>query len=145
MTTAIGTITPYFFSLILLVSTGGIIFLQKRKVQEQHKIKQLRRKIQAVVEMENASEHTAPFSATLVQAAITTRLQQPRLQLQTGCKAEPPEKYKFFSNMVAQGMGADEIAPILGISQAEAAQLARLSGLRGQGDSMQRTLTTNRQ
>jgi len=117
---------PWFFAL-----TGAfcIIVLYGKRKKEQRKIRDLCKRIQDVL-ADNSPEETAkPFAASLSQATITTRLQQPSLQLQSGVSGEAPEKYKFFSNMVARGMNAGEISEVLGISASEASQLTRLCEL----------------
>ena len=130
---------PDIHSLLLpaaaLLLTAGIsmTFLarrRRRKLQEEQKIKELQKKVMAALEGDETEEvDTAGFATTLSDAALTTRLQQPRMQLQSGLRGDAPEKYRFFNNLIGKGMNAEEIAEVLDISPAEAAQLVRLHGV----------------
>ncbi|HHD63009.1 MAG TPA: hypothetical protein ENK96_01300 [Desulfobulbaceae bacterium] len=117
---------PWFFA---IAGAGCMAVLYSKRREEQRKINRLSKKIQAVLADTTLERPTVPFAASLNQAAMTTRLQQPRLQLQSGVSGEAPEKYKFFSNMIARGMNPSEISEVLGISTVEATQLTRLCGL----------------
>jgi hypothetical protein len=65
----------------------------------------------------------------LKAASLTTDLQSPRLQHLAKIDKQPPEKYKILGKLASQGMDADEIASILGISRIEAGQLLSLSSM----------------
>jgi len=123
--------TPYLLFFLLLTGGAFLYDQRKRKAKEQQRILQLQKKVQAALEDESTPEPTTPFSSKLSEAGITTKLQQTRMQLQSGDAGEPPEKYKFFSNLVAKGMKAEEIAEVLDISTTEASQLVQLCGLNG--------------
>jgi len=78
-------------------------------------------------EREREQEDKADFIETLTKASVTTRLQQPRLQIQGHKVPDPPDKYRYLANMVKNGMSAEDIAAILDISPAEADQLVTLA------------------
>jgi len=124
-------IIPYLLCFLLLVGGLCFFYLRKKKFNEQQRILKLQEKVQAALEDNSTPEPTTPFASKLSEAGITTKLQQTRMQLQSGSAGEPPEKYKFFSNLVAKGMKAEEIAEVLGISTTEASQLVQLCGLNG--------------
>jgi hypothetical protein len=67
------------------------------------------------------------FGASLKAASLTTGLQRPRLDNLAKIDKQPPEKYRILGKLVSQGMAAEEIAVILGISRIEAIQLLSLS------------------
>jgi DNA-binding transcriptional regulator LsrR (DeoR family) len=46
---------------------------------------------------------------------------------------QAPEKYRILGKLASQGMGAEEIASILGISRVEAGQLLSLSNMAKSG------------
>jgi hypothetical protein len=122
---------PWFFA---ATGAGCLVALYTKRKKDQQKIRRLCAKIQTVLTDASPDEPTVSFAASLSQATMTTKLQQPRLQLQAGSTGEAPEKYKFFSNMVARGMNASEISEVLGISATEAAQLTRLCGVSDAGN-----------
>jgi DNA-directed RNA polymerase specialized sigma subunit len=123
-------IIPYSLCFLLLVGGLCFFYLRKNKFNKQQRIQELQERIQTVRDGLSMTESSTPFSAKLSEAGITTKLQQTRIQLQSGTAGEPPEKYKFFSNMVAKGMEAEEIAEVLNISNTEASQLVQLCGLK---------------
>ncbi|MCF6186102.1 MAG: hypothetical protein L3J49_01285 [Desulfobulbaceae bacterium] len=121
----------YAISFVLLACCLTALLLQKKRTREQQKIRTLREKVQAALDDNFTTEKSALFATSLSQAAMTTRLQKTRIELQSGTRGGPPEKYTFFSSLVAKGMNAEEIAEILDISTTEASQLVRLCGLTG--------------
>jgi len=121
----------YAISFVLLACCLTALLLQKKRTREQQKIRTLREKVQAALDDTLPEKKPARFTASLSQATMTTRLQKTRLELQSGVRGGPPEKYTFFSSLVAKGMNAEEIAEILDISTTEASQLVRLCGLTG--------------
>ncbi len=124
-------LTPYIFCLLLTVGIFSLFLVYRKRTQEQQKIRHLCARVQAALEDTVANKISTPFASSLSTATMTTRLQEPRIRLQSGATGAPPEKYKFFSNMVARGMNAEEIAEVLNISTTEATQLVHLSGLSG--------------
>ncbi|HEB68247.1 MAG TPA: hypothetical protein ENI88_01360 [Desulfobulbus sp.] len=121
----------YATAFVLVACCLTALLLQKKRTAEQQKIRTLREKVQAALEDVLQEEEPARFAASLSQATMTTRLQKTRLELQAGVRGGPPEKYTFFSSLVAKGMNAEEIAEILDISTTEASQLVRLCELSG--------------
>jgi len=132
LTATILTNLPWFLA---AAGAGCLVVIYNKKKKNQQKINRLCARIQAVLTDTSPDEARASFAATLSQATITTKLQQPRLHLQAGSTGEAPEKYKFFSNMLTRGMNAGEISEVLGISAAEAAQLTSLCGLNDTGNA----------
>ncbi len=126
------TTIPYIFCFLLAASGASFLFFsRKTQRNNQQKIIELQKKIQTALRDDTARKPARAFAAKLSDASMTTKLQQPRMQLQSGTAGSPPEKYKFFSNLVAKGMNAEEIAEVLGISPTEASQLVQLCGVSG--------------
>ncbi len=123
------TLTLIILLLTLCTVSGltGFMVLRRRKRKELEKIKTLCRKVKSALNDNEGIRDAPAFADSLKDAAITTGFQQPRLELQAGKAGGVPEKYKFFSGLVARGMSTDEISEILGISPAEAGQLATLA------------------
>ena len=70
------------------------------------------------------------FQQNLSEAAITTRLQAPRLAVQSRPDAlAAPERYRYVHRLAESGMAAEEIAGVLSISTHEARQLVNLARL----------------
>jgi DNA-binding NarL/FixJ family response regulator len=70
------------------------------------------------------------FQQNLSEAAITTRLQAPRLAAQSRPDAmAAPERYRYVHRLAENGMAAEEIAEVLSISGHEARQLVNLARL----------------
>ena len=134
------TITHYALTLSILFScvcilAGALTFIRLRaeKRQEKRKIRMLCGKVEAILNDSAKNSEAPAFSDSLDHAAMVTKFQQPRLELQTGKLGEVPEKYKFFANLAARGMSTDEISEVLGISLAEAGQLATLAFISSKG------------
>lgn len=118
---------------ILLVVSGNVLLLipKRKKAREKVKIKNLQDKIQAVLDDIPAPGQTENFAYSLSSASLNTRLQKPKLKLQSGIIRDIPEKYKISAKMASRGMAPDEIASILDISSAEASQLVHLCQVTG--------------
>jgi len=127
------TLTLIILLLTLCTVSGltGFMVLRRRKRKELEKIKTLCRKVKSALNDNEGIRDAPAFADTLEDAAIATGFQQPRLELQAGKIGGVPEKYKFFTGLVARGMSTDEISEILGISPAEAGQLAALAFISG--------------
>lgn len=70
------------------------------------------------------------FQQNLSEAAITTRLQAPRLAARSRPDAmAAPERYRYVHRLAEGGMAAEEIAGVLSISDHEARQLVNLARL----------------
>ncbi len=124
--------TPlYAIFIFFIAGCLTVLLFQKKRAEEQRKIRLLREKVQAALDDTPTNGKPAGFAASLSQATITTKLQKTRIELQSGARGGPPEKYTFFSSLVAKGMNAEEIAEILDISITEASQLVQLCGLTG--------------
>ena len=121
------TLIILFSGLCTVSGLIGFMALRRRQRREQEKIRTLCTKLESALSDTADIRPTAAFADSLKDAAIATGFQQPRLKLQAGKAGGVPEKYKFFSGLVARGMSTDEISEILGISQAEAGQLATLA------------------
>ncbi len=115
------------FVFCTVAGIAGCITLQRREIVRQKKIQILCKKIESALKDGECIKQRPVFADSLEHVAMTTKFQQPRLELQTGKSSGIPEKYKFFSGLIARGMSTDEISEILGISLAEAGQLATLS------------------
>ena len=86
----------------------------------------LHRKIEAVLEDDLSAIALESFSASLKKASLATGLQRPRLDNLAKIDKQPPEKYRILSRLASQGLAADEIATIVGISHIEVRQLLSL-------------------
>lgn len=111
----------------------AFVFFTKRqrteKELETERIRAMQRKIDAVLQDEGFDAAREAFSNTLKTASLTTELQRPRLQNLAKVDKQPPEKYKIMTKLASQGMDAEEIAAILGISRMEAGQLLSLTNM----------------
>lgn len=121
------TLTSLFSCVCILAGALTFIRLRAEKRQEQRKITMLCEKVEAILNDTSRDSEAPAFADSLDHAAIVTKFQQPRLELQAGKSGDVPEKYKFFANLAARGMSTDEISEVLGISLAEAGQLATLA------------------
>lgn len=110
-----------------------MLLVRKRQRAERHRLTQrivtLQRKIDAALQDENLTAARESFSASLKAASLTTELQRPRLDSMAKIEKQPPEKYRILGKLAAQGMDAEEIAAILGISRVEAGQLLSLRSM----------------
>ena len=131
--------------LILFSSFSAIVFslvasftlvrrYREMQKQETERIIALQQKIDTALQdgFNDVSTREA-FTATLKTARLTTGLQLPRLQNMAKVDKPAPEKYKILGKLASQGMGAEEIASILGISPIEAGQLLNLSSMAKMG------------
>ena len=120
-----------------ILATGlclsGIFFAMQRqrtkRIQEILRIRALQHKINAALQDDGFDASREAFSTTLKTASLTTDLQLPRLQSLAKIDKNPPEKYKILGKLASQGMDAEEIASILGISPTEAGQLLSLRNM----------------
>jgi len=103
--------------------------LRTEKEMETERIRAIQRKIDAALHDEGFDAAREAFSNTLKTASLTTELQRPRLQNLAKVDKQPPEKYKIMTKLASQGMDAEEIASILGISRMEAGQLLSLTNM----------------
>ena len=127
MTHATLTLIILFSGLCMVSGLTGFIILRRRKKRDLDKIRSLCGKVESALNDNKDIRRKAAFTDSLEDAAINTGFQQPRLKLQAGKSGSVPEKYKFFAGLVARGMSTDEISEVLGISPAEAGQLATLA------------------
>lgn len=81
-------------------------------------------------ELEQRYSRNLEFHQNLSEAKITTRMQTPRLSLQTRADSPTaPERYRYVHRLAGSGMAAEEIASVLSISSHEARQLVNLARL----------------
>jgi hypothetical protein len=131
---------PAFTPLIMggsLVVVGfclsALLLLAKRQRTERQletqRILALQRKIDLALRDEGLETAREAFSVSLKTASLTTDLQRPRLENMAKVDKQTPEKYRILGRLASQGMDAEEIATILGISQVEAGQLLSLSNM----------------
>jgi len=108
-------------------------FLVKRqrgdRARETLRIRALQSKIDAALKDDVHDTSREAFSTALKTASLTTHLQAPRLQHLAKIDKQPPDKYKILGKLASQGMDAEEIASVLGISRTEAGQLLSLSSM----------------
>lgn len=113
-----------------LFSSHRVIRRQRgEKERETRRIRDLQCKINAALQDDAHDASREAFSTTLKTASLTTDLQAPRLLHLAKIDTHPPEKYKILGKLASQGMDAEEIAAILGISRVEAGQLLSLSSM----------------
>jgi len=122
---ALGT----FFVAALCLPLFLLLVKRQRTVRQQQaeRIVALQRKIDDALRDEGFETARKAFSASLKAASLTTDLQRPRLENMAKVDKQPPEKYRILGKLASQGMDAEEIAAILGISRVEAGQLLSLS------------------
>jgi hypothetical protein len=81
-------------------------------------------------ELKDRCQSSLEFRENLSEAAVTTRLQAPRLALQSRPEAmAAPERYRYVHRLTENGMDADQVASVLSISSHEARQLVSLARL----------------
>ena len=124
-------------SAITFSLVASITLVRRYREMQRHEIERIRalqQKIGAALQDGfNDKSTREAFTATLNTARLTTGLQLPRLQNMAKIDKPAPEKYKILGKMASQGMGAEEIATILGISPIEAGQLLSLSSMARMG------------
>jgi uncharacterized protein with von Willebrand factor type A (vWA) domain len=128
--------TPFIMgSALVLVAfcLSALLLLAKRQRTERQletqRILALQRKIDVALQDEGFETTREAFSVSLKTASLTTDLQRPRMENMAKVDKQTPEKYRILGRLASQGMGAEEIATILGISQVEAGQLLSLSNM----------------
>lgn len=118
---------------VAAVCLSALLLIAKRqraeRQQRTHKIQALQQKIDAALRDEGFESVREAFSTSLKTASLTTDLQRPRLENMAKLDRQAPEKYRILGKLASQGMGAEEIASILGISRVEAGQLLSLSNM----------------
>jgi len=73
-----------------------------------------------------AEQDGAIFEDNLRSAELTTRLQQPRLNVQQQSHSTAPERYRYIQSMVEMGLNAQKIAATLSMSLHETTQIITL-------------------
>jgi hypothetical protein len=128
--------TPLIMGSALAVTAfclSALLLLAKRQRTERQletqRILALQRKIDVALQDERFETTREAFSVSLKTASLTTDLQRPRMENMAKLDKHPPEKYRILGKLVSQGLGAEEIATILGISLVEAGQLLSLSNM----------------
>ena len=128
--------TPLIMGSALVVVAfclSALLLLAKRQRTERQletqRILALQRKIDLALLDEGFETTREAFSVSLKTASLTTDLQRPRMENMAKLDKQTPEKYRILGRLASQGMGAEEIATILGISQVEAGQLLSLSNM----------------
>ncbi len=116
-----------FCTFCLPVAGMYLTRFRRRKKQQLQTIHTLCAKVESALNDHDIPGKEPAFSDSLSQATITTKFQQPRMELQAGKSSGVPEKYRFFANMAARGMSTADISEVLGISMVEAGQLAVLT------------------
>ncbi len=88
-------------------------------------------------ELKERYDSDREFRKNLSEAAVTTRLQAPRLALQARPDAQTaPERYRYVHRLTDNGLDAEQVASVLAISSHEARQLVCLARLAaGRGDA----------
>jgi len=118
--------------IVAAVCLSALLLVKRQRAQrrqEAARIITLQRKIDAALCDEGFETVREAFSASLKAASLTTGLQRPRLDNMAKIDKQPPEKYRILGKLASQGMDAEEIASILGISRIEAGQLLSLSNM----------------
>lgn len=122
------------FCLSLIV----LIFWQKIKNRNQlsaeERIQKLRKKAETILENEEDTRaFLHSFENTLQKAEKATPIHLQNINRQIKADQAPPEKYVILKNLAERGLKSDELANILGISGAEAAQLIKLHSIANMG------------
>ena len=117
---------------VALCLSAFLLLARRQRTERQletQRILALQRKIDLALRDEGFETAREAFSVSLKNASLTTDLQRPRLENMAKLDKQTPEKYRILGRLASQGMGAEEIATILGISQVEAGQLLSLSNM----------------
>ncbi len=117
---------------VALCLSAFLLLARRQRTERQletQRILALQRKIDFALQDEGFETAREAFSVSLKNASLTTDLQRPRLENMAKLDKQTPEKYRILGRLASQGMGAEEIATILGISQVEAGQLLSLSNM----------------
>lgn len=131
------TLNFHFILPLLAVAVAGLavfraICVQKKNRSLNGQLLEINGNLQSIhsrfSELQQKYHRNLEFQQNLTDAKITTRLQTPRLSLQTRADAPTaPERYRYVHRLAGNGMAADEIASILSISNHEARQLVNLA------------------
>jgi hypothetical protein len=124
---------PSLICILALLKTMGLIKENLSLSRELRKtVLQLRKTGQQPSKI-TQSEEIEEFKDSLTTAEVTTKLQQPRLQVDGRSFAAGPstvsEKYSFIESMSQNGMDPKQIASILSLSIDEVKQVMTLSSL----------------
>jgi hypothetical protein len=125
-------ISTVFVVAALCCASAILLTTRRQRTARQRntqRIVALQQKIDAALRDKSFDSVREAFSVSLQVASLTTDLQRPRLENMAKIDKKPPDKYRILGKLASQGMGADEIASILGISQVEADQLLSLSNM----------------
>ena len=117
---------------VALCLSAFLLLARRQRTERQletQRILALQRKIDLALRDEGFETAREAFSVSLKNASLTTDLQRPRLENMAKLDKQTPEKYRILGRLASQGMGAEEIATILGISQVGAGQLLSLSNM----------------
>lgn len=126
--------TPLSLTILLfgVLCCGGASFLAIRLRRSITSKDKLLAEMQAALRSrqdvpDDGEEPSLVFEEDLRRAALTTRFQEPRLNLQQNSQASAtPERYRYIQSMVEMGLDAREIASALSMSLAETTQLITL-------------------
>jgi hypothetical protein len=117
------------FSILFCTGSTIVAFLLKRSNSSKDK---LLAQMQSALRCHQGSSveygpNAALFDEDLRSAALTTRLQQPRLHVQqNSVGAAAPERYRYIQSMAEMGLSAEEIASTLSMSLHETTQIITL-------------------
>jgi len=117
------------FSILFCTGSTIVAFLLKRSNSSKDKL--LMEMRAALRSLQGSSLEYGPnaalFDEDLRSAALTTRLQQPRLHVQqNSVGAAAPERYRYIQSMAEMGLSAEEIASTLSMSLHETTQIITL-------------------
>jgi cell division protein FtsL len=132
--TAPWALTIGILTSLLLATAAGLLWqhYRYRRLRNHYRsvLAEQEKLVAETTRLTGRSATGATFSADLDQAALTTRLQYPRLK-DYGSIAErtAPERYRYAHRLSTNGMEAEQIASLLTISEHEARQLVHLSRL----------------
>lgn len=108
-----------------------IVILYVKSVNKQKEIVALKNKIISIQyeldELTEEKQKRQMFADSLSSAEVTTKLQEPRMQIKNQDIPKTPEKYRYLATMARNGMSKKDISDILDISGEEAEQLIKLA------------------
>ena len=120
----------WLFLLFSLLSSL-IVILYIKVVHTKKEVFTLKNKLVSaqyeIDELTQEKEEKQKFTDSLTSAKVTTKLQEPRLQIKNQGIPDTPEKYRYLATMARSGMSIQEISKILDISCEEADQLVTLA------------------
>lgn len=141
MTVAIQLVVPLCALALCALAVFRTVQVQRRNSSLAARLNEIAGSLESVRhgygELQERYDSGREFQKNLSEAAVTTRLQTPRLALQARPDGKAaPERYRYVHRLAENGLDAEQVASVLAISSHEARQLVCLARLAaGRGDA----------